>query len=144
MFSLDKAIALDPDNISVHTLCRKRASSLNLNGGETSDKDEVEKMVEYSIEKLLEAGYQPYYLYKQKNAIANLENIGYAKPGKFCEFNINSMEEVRSIIACGANAISKKFEANENRIERFAYVKEPKEYIERLNEALIKRGNLFK
>ena len=144
MFSLDKAIALDPDNITVHTLCRKRASSLNLNGGETSDKDEVEKMVEYSIEKLLEAGYQPYYLYKQKNAIANLENIGYAKPGKFCEFNINSMEEVRSIIACGANAISKKFEANENRIERFAYVKEPKEYIERLNEALIKRENLFK
>lgn len=143
-FSLDKALSFKPDNITVHTLCKKRASSLNLDGGETSGQDEVEKMVEYSIKQIIGNGYLPYYLYKQKNAIANLENIGYAKPGKFCEFNIDSMEEIRTIIACGANAISKKYTIKSNRIERFAFVKEPKEYIERLDEALIKRRELFK
>ena len=142
-YSLDKAISLNPDNITVHTLCRKRASSLNLDGGATSSKDDVERMVDYSIEKIMENGYSPYYLYKQKNAIANLENIGYAKPGTACEFNIDSMEEIRSIIACGANAISKRYTTKDNRIERFAFVKEPKEYIERLNDALVKRQQLF-
>jgi len=143
-YSLDKVISLNPDNITVHTLCRKRASSLNLDGGETSGQNDVENMVEYSIGQIMKNGYEPYYLYKQKNAIANLENIGYSKPGKFCEFNIDSMEEVRTIIACGANAISKRYTSGDNRIERFAFVKEPKEYIERLDEALIKRRELFK
>lgn len=142
--TLLKTIKLNPDNITVHTLCLKRASNLNLNGGKTSDEIEVEKMVDFSIKKLLKSGYNPYYLYKQKNALANLENIGYFKGDTICKFNVNSMEEARSIVACGANAISKYLDVEANRLERVAFVKEPKEYIERLNELLLKRENLFK
>lgn len=142
--TLLKTISLNPDNITVHTLCLKRASSLNLDGGKTSNEIEVEKMVKFSINKLLKNGYNPYYLYKQKNALANLENIGYFKGDSICKFNVNSMEETRSVVACGANAISKYLEIESNRIERVAFVKEPKEYIERLDEMLIKRENLFK
>ena len=142
--TLLKTISLNPDNITVHTLCLKRASSLNLEGGKTSNEIEVEKMVKFSINKLLKNGYNPYYLYKQKNALANLENIGYFKGDSICKFNVNSMEETRSVVACGANAISKYLEIESNRIERVAFVKEPKEYIERLDEMLIKREKLFK
>ena len=76
--------------------------------------------------------------------MANLENIGYFKGDSICKFNVNSMEETRSVVACGANAISKYLEIESNRIERVAFVKEPKEYIERLDEMLIKREKLFK
>ena len=72
-----------------------------------------------------------------------IENVGFFRD-KMCIFNIDSMEETASILACGANAISKYLEIESNRIERVAFVKEPKEYIERLDEMLIKREKLFK
>ncbi len=142
-FSLNKAISLNPNNITVHTLCYKRTSNLNLIGGSTSSDKETEKMVSYSIKKLLKNKYYPYYLYKQKNTLANLENIGYCRDNQICRFNINSMEETSSIIACGANGISKRLFTNENRIERFANVKNIEEYINRIDEMIDKKFNLF-
>ncbi len=142
-FSLNKAISLNPNNITMHTLCYKRTSNLNLIGGSTSSDKETEKMVSYSIKKLLKNKYYPYYLYKQKNTLANLENIGYCRDNQICRFNINSMEETSSIIACGANGISKRLFTHENRIERFANVKNIEEYINRIDEMIDKKFNLF-
>lgn len=141
--SLNKAIEFAPDNLTVHTLSIKRGSELNENGGNTSFEDEVSKMIEYSHEALSKAGYKPYYLYKQKNMIGNLENIGYFRD-KVCVFNIDSMEEFASIIACGANAISKRYYSLNNRIERFANLKNIDEYINRIDEMIEKKNNLFK
>jgi len=140
--SIDKALELSPENITVHTLSVKRGSSLNENGGEVSDTDDVFEMINYSHEVLLKNGYKPYYLYKQKNMIGNLENIGYYKHNP-CIFNIVSMEEFSSIIACGANAISKRYYIKNNRIERFANLKNIPEYISRIDEMIEKKNKLF-
>ncbi|MBQ9734954.1 MAG: coproporphyrinogen dehydrogenase HemZ, partial [Clostridia bacterium] len=106
-YSLDKAVELSPDNITVHTLCIKRGSALaeseqRLSGIVVSD------MVEYAHNKLSKNGYSPYYLYRQKYMAGNLENVGYTKPNKACVYNIDVMEEIAQNVSCGANAISKR------------------------------------
>ncbi len=142
--SLKKTMELNPDNITVHTLSVKRTSNLSEGQGEKGDEDDVVKMVEYSYQTLRNAGYNPYYLYKQKNMVGNLENLGYTKPGKECVFNIDSMEEVATIVAVGANAISKRFFSIENRIERNANVKNLNDYITRIDEIIAKKQDFFK
>ena len=141
--SLNKAIECCPDNITVHTLSIKRGSNLMVDGGETSAEDEVSKMINYSYPTLTKAGYKPYYMYKQKNMLGNHENIGYFRD-KVSVFNIDSMEEFASIIACGANAISKRYYSLDNKIERFGNLKNIQEYIDRIDEMIVKKNNLFK
>ncbi|MGN0961874.1 MAG: coproporphyrinogen dehydrogenase HemZ [Christensenellales bacterium] len=140
--SLNKAIECAPDNITVHTLSIKRGSELKTDGGDTSTEDMVKKMIDYSYPTLINAGYKPYYMYKQKNMLGNLENIGYFRD-KPSIFNIDSMEEFASIIACGANAISKRYYSLENKIERFANLKNIQEYINRIDEMIEKKIKLF-
>lgn len=141
--SISKALEYYPDNITIHTLSIKRGSELKETNGDTASVDDVQKMVEYSYKTLIEAGYKPYYLYKQKNMIGNLENIGYFRE-KPSVFNIDSMEEFASIIACGANAISKRYWSLYNKIERWANVKNIDEYINRIDEMIAKKNELFK
>jgi len=140
--TMEKTLSLNPDNITVHTLSIKRASTLK-DGGETSEIKQVQKMVAYANKMMNKFGYKPYYLYRQKNMLGNLENIGYAKDGKICEFNINSMEETLSVIACGANAISKRIFYDTNCIERHANVKNIEQYIDRIDEMIEKKFELF-
>ena len=115
--SIDKAIELSPDNITVHTLCIKRGSYL----AEKEDRlsgESVSQMVDYAHDRLIKSGYNPYYLYRQKYMAGNLENVGYAKQGTACVYNIDVMEEISSTVACGANAISKRVFNGGERIER--------------------------
>lgn len=140
--SLDTCLLLNPTDITVHTLCIKNTSNLKLNGGKTSKAKAVGKMVNYAYDTLTKYGFNPYYLYRQKNMIGNHENIGYTR-NMSCEFNIISMEELASVVACGANAISKKYDINTNRIDRFACVKNINDYITRIDELIEKKINLF-
>jgi len=103
----------------------------------------TEKMVSYGQQTLMENGYKPYYMYKLKNQNAGLENVGYFMD-KLCMFNIDSMEETASVLACGANAISKRVYSIENRIERQANVKFATDYIARIDELIEKKQQLFK
>ena len=141
--SISKALEYYPDNITIHTLSIKRGSELKETNGDTASLEDVQNMVEYSYKTLIDAGYKPYYLYKQKNMIGNLENIGYFRE-KPSVFNIDSMEEFASIIACGANAISKRYWSLYNKIERWANVKNIYEYINRIDEMIAKKNELFK
>ena len=88
-------------------------------------------------------GLVPYYLYRQKNILANLENVGYAKPGFEGIYNILIMEEVQSIIALGAGAVSKIVFPN-NRIERVFNVKNVEEYMKRIDQMLQRKENLLR
>lgn len=142
--SLLKTISLNPDNITVHTLSVKRTSKLSEGEGEKGKEQDVIKMVNYAYKTLTDAGYNPYYLYKQKNMVGNLENLGYTKPNKECVFNIDSMEEVATIVACGANAITKRYFSLQNRIERNANVKNLPDYINRIDEIIAKKQEFFK
>lgn len=88
-------------------------------------------------------GMKPYYLYRQKNMLANLENTGYAVPGKGCRYNVETMAERQSILAFGAGAITKIVFPSENRIERTDNVKEVSLYIERIEEMISRKRNLL-
>ncbi len=125
MATIDKCIELNPENITVHTLSIKRASDLN-QGSRDVLKSPVPDMVSYSAEKLMENGYSPYYLYRQKNTLGNLENTGYSKKGKESLYNIYIMEEIQTILAVGAGASTKL--VGENKIDRIFNYKHPLEY----------------
>ena len=96
--SLRQAIALDPENITVHTLTLKRASNLVVEH-RAAAYDDVSAMLE-SCRELADVGYRPYYMYRQKGTLQNLENIGWAKPGCECLYNIYIMEEIHIILSC--------------------------------------------
>ena len=140
--SIDKAISLSPDNITVHTLCIKRGSSLAETETRLSGK-EVEKMVEYAHQELSSAGYKPYYLYRQKYMAGNLENVGYTKDGKACVYNIDVMEEIAQNVACGANAISKRVYNGGERIERVASPKDVVTYLQKFDRIMEEKRKLF-
>ena len=141
--SVDKAISLDPDNITVHTLYLKKGSALKVGGYQSSDNDASEKMVDYACSELMKAGYEPYYMYRQKYTSANLENVGYAKPNTLCVYNVDIMEEDTSILAMGAAAISKKWSKDLNLIERNANYKEPLEYVKNFETVLEKQRKFW-
>lgn len=133
----DKILALSPDNITVHTFCVKRAAGIlrqgqrpyNLRGGDAG------KCVDYSQLRAGELGYLPYYMYRQKNMVGNLENVGFCKEGAQGYYNIYMMEEVHSIFAAGAGAVTKlvepRTEAGEKKaaIRRLFNHKYPYEYL---------------
>lgn len=145
--SVDKAIELEPENITVHTLSIKRGSLLNLEGVKSKFGGEENEMVSYAYDALTKAGYQPYYMYRQKNTFGRLENVGYAKPNKSCVYNVDIMEETHSIHASGAGAISKIITRNpdnyEVRIERLSEIKEIKGYNEKIDDLIEKKYQFF-
>ncbi len=140
--SVDRAVALSPENITVHTLCLKKGAKLReetcfLAGGGISE------MIAYSRRRLYEAGYVPYYMYRQKYMAGNCENTGWTKPGKACVYNVDVMEEISDNIACGANAVGKKLFLAENRIERIGSPKDIPTYIAKTEELIAQKRALF-
>ena len=137
--SLQTAIDLDPENITVHTLTLKRASNLVVEH-RAADYADVAAMVE-SCELLEKAGYRPYYLYRQKGTLQNLENVGWCKPGYECLYNIYIMEEVHTILSAGAGGSTKLVApgARHGNIERIFNYKYPTEYIDRFDTILARK-----
>ena len=124
--SIDQAIALQPENITVHTLTIKRSSDFYAAGEKPNRNSLVAEMVSYAGNHLRQAGYMPYYLYRQKNMIDNLENVGYSKPGFESPYNVYIMEENQTILAVGAGAVTKL--VDETGISRIFNYKYPYEY----------------
>ncbi len=134
--SFDKILELNPENITVHTFCVKKSAELrrsdsniySLRGGDTG------KCVDYSQIRCIHEGYIPYYMYRQKNTVGNFENVGFAKPGYEGMYNIYMMEEVHSIFAAGAGAVTKlvdyaPLDGSPRYIERIFNPKYPYEYL---------------
>ncbi len=140
--SIDTSISLLPDNITVHTLCVKKGSTLSEQTSRLSA-NEVNNMVDYALSELLQNGYSPYYLYRQKYMAGNLENVGYTKPGKACIYNVDVMEEISQNIACGANAISKRVYNAGERIERCASPKDILTYLKTIEKIKQNKDDLF-
>ncbi|MGN1345806.1 MAG: coproporphyrinogen dehydrogenase HemZ [Eubacteriales bacterium] len=133
--TVDEILALDPENITVHTFSVKRSAEIRSEGVFDRSGEIAAASVDYSQTVLPDAGYLPYYMYRQKNTVGNLENVGYAKPGHEGLYNIYMMEEVHSIFAAGASAMSKFVSLPSAdmeggvRIERVAEPKYPYEYL---------------
>lgn len=137
--SLETAISLEPENITVHTLTLKRASNLVVEHRPDAY-DDVARMLSHC--KLLEkAGYRPYYLYRQKSTLQNLENVGWCKPGYEGLYNIYIMEEVHTILSAGAGGSTKLVQpgVRHARIERIFNYKYPNEYIGQFDTVLARK-----
>ena len=139
--SIDKICELNPEDVTVHSMCIKRAARLKDSGEKLTNYEEMNKMLDYASEKMAEAGKEPYYMYRQKNISGNLENVGYSGPEHMSSYNINIMEEAQTIIALGGGGSSKIVMGD--RIERVVNFKEPYEYIRRFDEILDKKEECF-
>ncbi|MCH1961194.1 coproporphyrinogen dehydrogenase HemZ [Romboutsia hominis] len=145
--TLEEIKKLSPESLTVHTLAVKRASNLkeNLDKYELTRYEEMIKMIDLSMEYARDMGLNPYYMYRQKHMLGNLENIGYAKEGYECIYNIQIMEEKQSNYAVGAGSISKFVYVDEDRIERVDNVKNVEQYIDRVDEMIErKRKEIYK
>lgn len=140
--TIDKLIELEPENITVHTLSIKRAARLNQSEDREALKNPAAEMVEYATNKLYRAGYIPYYLYRQKNMLDNLENIGWAKPGHESLYNIYIMEEVQTILAMGAGGSTKLIDNKNKSLERVFNYKFPLEYNKHFDLMLKKKDEI--
>ncbi len=140
--SIDIAANLSPENITVHTLSLKKGSVLKEKVERLSD-GEIDEMVNYSAYKLINSGFNPYYMYRQKYMAGNLENTGYSKTGKECIYNIDVMEEIADNLACGANAVSKKLFSGGERIERYGAPKDILTYIGKIDTIVEEKNKLF-
>lgn len=131
--TMEKVLALEPENITVHTLALKNGSRLAENPEVLPDGETVGRMVDYASRVLEEAGYEPYYLYRQKYMSGGFENVGWAKPKTENLYNILMMEELCPILAMGAGG-STKITGPDGSVRRRINPKYPKEYIERIME----------
>ena len=136
--TMETALILAPENITVHTLSIKRSSSLyqDAESLEMIRNNPTSAMADYSQRVLEDAGYHPYYLYRQKNTLQNLENVGFCKPGYEGLYNIYIMEELQTILALGAGAVTKLVDRDSGLIERIFNYKFPYEYISQFDEML--------
>ncbi len=141
--SVEKAIGTGAENITVHCLSLKSGAKLK----EETDYLEnaaISNMVASTRRMLSAAGYQPYYMYRQKYQVGNNENVGWTKQGKACVYNVDIMEETANNLAVGANAVSKRVYNEKGLITRLASAKDLKTYIEGIDERIEKQKNFFK
>ncbi len=141
--TMEELRILKPDNITVHSLAIKRAARLNMFRDQYKDLrfENSEEMMDITAQYAREMGLLPYYLYRQKNMAGNLENVGYALPGKAGIYNILIMEEKQTIVALGAGATTKA--VWKDHIERAENVKDVGIYIEQIEEMIARKKRLF-
>lgn len=132
--TLDRVLGLKPANITVHTLALKKGSRLTveggaLEGGAMPAPDDVEAMLDLASRRLRTAGYAPYYLYRQKYMSGSFENVGWARPGTVCAYNIVMMEELQTVLSLGAGGITKLVDPGRGQIIRLNNPKYAGEYL---------------
>ena len=141
-YSLDTVAALNPANITVHTLALKKGADLFENRENLSHADQVARMVDYSEDTLRGLGYKPYYLYRQKYMSGSFENVGWSRDGLDCLYNIYMMEEVHTILSLGGGGMN-KVNLPDGSLQRFHNPKFPEQYIQMLPQVLEDKKRLF-
>ena len=147
--TIEKVIALDPENVTVHALALKRSSFITQSGEINkahADAALADRMMAYAEKRLTERGLEPYYLYRQSRMAGNLENTGWAKPGTECAYNIFTMDETETVLACGAGGVTKlknPYSEDLSRIFNFKYSYDISAVIWRFsNERRASRSNM--
>ncbi|MCQ2499656.1 MAG: coproporphyrinogen dehydrogenase HemZ [Lachnospiraceae bacterium] len=154
-YTIDEIKKLNPDSLTIHSLAIKRASKLAQVISEKgfdliANSGSTDAAMEVGAAGTKAMGMEPYYLYRQKNMSGNLENVGFSKEGKEGIYNILIMEEVQTIIACGAGTVTKRVYPGDGvsgpniRIERCDNVKDVALYIEKIDEMINRKRELFK
>ena len=140
--SLDQVAALNPANITVHTLALKKGADLFERRVELPSAQQVTDMVAYANDTLRHLGYKPYYLYRQKYMSGSFENVGWSRDGLDCLYNIYMMEEVHTILSLGGGGMN-KVNFPDGSLKRFHNPKFPEQYIEMIDSVLAQKHELF-
>ena len=141
--SLDAVAALNPANITVHTLALKKGADLFEKRVKLPSAEEVTEMVAYANEMLRSLGYKPYYLYRQKYMSGSFENVGWSRDGLDCLYNIYMMEEVHTILSLGGGGMN-KVNLSDGSLQRFHNPKFPEQYIEMIDDVCRQKEELFR
>ena len=153
--TLEKVKKLAPESLTVHTLAIKRAAHLKQEMDKYSFAGDVDEQLSLVGQAAEELGLAPYYLYRQKNMAGNLENVGYARHGLECLYNILIMEERTDIIGIGAGSSSKLIRREGDsdpvtgemitgtRIDRVENCKSVDDYIARIDEMIDRKKQAF-
>ncbi len=140
--SLEGVLAMDPENVTVHTLALKKGSTLMERGGALPGGEEVARMLDWSRQILTTNGYIPYYLYRQKYMSGSLENVGWARPGAESLYNIVMMEELHTVVSLGAGGVTKLI--RDGTILRLTNPKYPHDYLSGLDKVLGQKAEIGK
>ena len=141
-YSLDSVAALNPANITVHTLALKKGADLFENRSGLSGADAVARMVEYANETLRSLGYKPYCLSRQKYMSGAFENVGWSRNGRDCLYNIYMMAELHTILSLGGGGMN-KVNFPDGSLQRFHNPKFPEQYIDMIASVLEDKKKLF-
>ena len=140
--SLDKVAALNPANITVHTLALKKGADLFERKVQLPGVEEVTAMVAYANKTLRALGYKPYYLYRQKYMSGSFENVGWSRDNLDCLYNIYMMEELHTILSLGGGGMN-KVNLPDGTLQRFHNPKFPEQYIGQIADVLRQKEELF-
>lgn len=140
--TLETTLSLEPENITVHTLALKRSSNIVTENRQTNSGAVAAEMLSLAQKRLTESGYKPYYMYRQSKCLGNLENVGWAKEGYECLYNVYMMEECHTVLAVGAGAVTKLKNPSGNEIERIFNYKYPYEYISDFDEIINRKKQI--
>ena len=141
--SLEQVAALNPANITVHTLALKKGADLFEKRVALPDFGEVARMVAFAETLLRRLGYKPYYLYRQKYMSGSFENVGWSRDGLDCLYNIYMMEEIHTILSLGGGGMN-KVNLPDGSLQRFHNPKFPEQYIEQIDSVLAQKEELFR
>ena len=141
-YSVGEIIKLDPQSITIHCLAVKRASDINTKKIKT-DNLQISNLMQEINEKLNSRGYEPYYLYRQKNMLENGENIGYCKKERYGLYNVAMMDEIQPIVGFGAGSSTKILDEETNMIRRIPNYKDVILYNNNINEMLKRKEGLL-
>ena len=140
--SLDSVAALNPANITVHTLALKKGADLFEKREGLSSAEAVTAMVDYANATLRSLGYKPYYLYRQKYMSGSFENVGWSRDALDCLYNIYMMEEVHTILSLGGGGMN-KVNFPDGSLKRFHNPKFPEQYIEMIDDVCRQKEEMF-
>lgn len=132
--NLDIIETLKVHNLSFHTLAIKNGSKYSQKLDRTYDENLVEKQMELVKDFMKKSSYRPYYMYRQKNILANMENIGFSLDGYFCHYNMAINEEEENILGLGMTSNSKIFK--NKGIKKYRNYKNLDDYMEKIDEEI--------
>ena len=140
--SLSQVLALNPSNVTVHTLALKKGANLFQNRTVLPTNEDVSQMLSGAETSLRAHSFVPYYLYRQKYMSGSFENTGWCRPGFTGWYNIYMMEELHTILSLGGGGMN-KINLPAGQLERFHNPKSPQDYIARIDTILHQKNEIF-
>ncbi|MDO5017731.1 MAG: coproporphyrinogen dehydrogenase HemZ [Lagierella massiliensis] len=141
--TLNKIKELQPDNLTIHTLAIKKGSKLMQDKRDMLEENkQANLMMNRAVEFSKENGYIPYYLYRQKRILGNLENIGFSKSNKICKYNIYMMEEAQNILGIGMGSGSKFLKENDLILNHRNFMN-MRDYLEKIEDIIGEKEKLI-